>query len=157
MMFWNVFKNSLLLPKKTAIFKLNRVGLDIAVFYNFILYFIISIPTLMNELRDSEMNVLFKLIYFFIFYYLPFTIIVFISLSIIAFLISILTKIFKRKLAYSLIWKISSFTTTIPLLLYLFVSIFYQIPSSLFVLAILYSIIILIRMIFIYPKRKTKQ
>jgi len=154
MIFWNIFKHSIQLPKKTAIFKLNRIGLDIAVFYNFILFFIVSLPTLYSELINSEMNVLFKFIYYFIFYYLPFTIIVFISLSFIAFIVSIVAKLYHRKLRYSLIWKISSFTTTIPLLLYMLISLFYRIPGSYFIFAFLYSFIILIRMIFIYPRRK---
>ena len=48
------FINSLKLPSKNAMFKLNRIGMDIVVFYLFILIFIVSIPQLVVQLRVTD-------------------------------------------------------------------------------------------------------
>ncbi|RLL41754.1 DUF1189 domain-containing protein [Oceanobacillus piezotolerans] len=162
MIFWRVLVNSIKLPKKDAMFQLNRVGLDIAVVYNFILIFIISIPSLIERLTisngfGSEMNVAFTFIYFFMFYYLPLTVIIFITLSLIAYIGSLIAKIMKRKLHYSLLWKMCSFTTTIPFLLYIVLSLAFPVNDIYLFAAFLYTIILLVRMISIYPKRRERK
>ncbi|WP_085993803.1 DUF1189 family protein [Oceanobacillus senegalensis] len=161
MIFWHVFKKSIQLPNKKALFSLNRVGLDIAVFYIFILLFIVSIPTLVDRMTDttsfsSNINVLFKLIYFFIFYYLPLTIIVFALISIIAYFGKIITHIVNRKLHYSLLWKMTAFTLTIPLLLYSILAFFFSMNNLYLLLAFIYTMGLLVKMIMIYPKRRVK-
>ena len=156
------FINSLKLPNKQAMFKLNRIGMDIVVFYLFILIFIISIPQLVVELKVSEglasgMPVVIKIIYFFMFYYLPLTIAVFIFISIMASIGVGVAKLLKRKLRYQIIWKLIAFTTTIPFLLYMSLASFFPIGSHYLLLAILYSFILLVLMILKYPKRRQRK
>ncbi|MFD1851009.1 hypothetical protein [Oceanobacillus bengalensis] len=159
MIVWNIFVNSIKLPNKQAMFKLNRVGLDHAVFYNFLLLFIVSLPSLIKRLTDTnaigaDMNVIFTLIYFFMFYYLPITIIVFVILSGIAYIGKIIARLTKRKLHYSLLWKISSFTTTIPFLLYTILALVFPVNDIYLLFSFIYSIALIIKMIHHYPIRR---
>src|SRR3954452_8507403 len=91
MTFWKIFLNSIKLPNKGAMFKLNRVGMDFALFYMFILLLIVSIPALVERITNptgigGEMNLIFIVIYFFIFYYLPMTLIVLGCISLVAYI-----------------------------------------------------------------------
>src|SRR5690625_6111207 len=120
---WIAFKHSLKLPQKRAVFTLNRIGMDIAVFYLFILLAIASLPALILQITAEDtsgfqIHTLFVLIYFFIFYYLVLVVIVFSLLSLIAYLALIISLALKRKLHYSILWIMSAFTTTIPLILF---------------------------------------
>ncbi|KKE78301.1 DUF1189 domain-containing protein [Oceanobacillus caeni] len=159
MIFWNVFLNSVKLPNKKAMFQLNRVGLDIAIFYILLILFLTSIPSFIHRLTDmdrfgSDMNFVFTLIYFFIFYYLPLTIIVFGIIFITSYLGKLLSKILNRKLHYSLLWKMTAFTITIPFLLYTIISIFFTVDDSYLMIAFIYSAVLLCKMILHYPKRR---
>src|SRR5699024_10390676 len=74
--FLETFLNSLKLPNKQAMFQLNRTGMDITVVYLFTLLLIVSMPSLFEMITatsgpTADMNLLFLLIYFFMFYYLP--------------------------------------------------------------------------------------
>lgn len=160
MIFWQAFIHSLKLPKKHSVFQLNRVGMDIVVFYLFILIGIVSLPTLIEFLFDNNgltahMNIVFKLIYFFIFSYLPLTIIVFLLLSLIAYIGLGMTRFLKRKLHYSILWKMSAFISTIPFLLYTFISLFHQLDDRWLFILIPYTLFFLVKIITIYPKRAT--
>src|SRR5690625_1179405 len=92
MVFIDALVNSIKLPNKIAMFKLNRIGMDVVVVYLFILFFITSIPSLMEQLQITEgltgrLPFVQKFIYFFMFYYLPLTIVVFIFIFVLFFLI----------------------------------------------------------------------
>lgn len=161
MILWQTFIESLQLPRKQALFQLNRKGMDTVVFYLFILIMIASIPEFFNRIEanstsDLQMNVFFLFIYFFIFYYLPLTVFVFAMLAIIAYIGVFIAKLMKRKLRFSLLWKMSAFTITIPFLIFTILALFFPIPNSYLFLTILYTLIMLIKMISIYPKRKEK-
>lgn len=156
------FLNSLKLPNKKAMFQLNRVGMDVVVFYLFILIFIVSIPELTVQLRTTEgligdLPFILKLIYFFMFYYLPLTIAVFLFLSVFAYIGVGLAKLMKRKLRYQIIWKLLAFTTTIPFLLYMLLASFFQLSDRYLLLAAVYSMILLVLMILKFPKRRTRK
>ncbi len=159
MIFWNVFKESLKLPRKKALFTLNRTGMDIVVVYLFILLLFVSIPPLIDRINDTQIaNVqvkqFFRIIYFFIFYYLPLNVIVFSFISGIAYLGKGIAYVLKRKLHYSLLWKMTAYTTTIPFVVYTIIALFFPISDSILSIGIVYTIIILIRLITIYPKRR---
>lgn len=152
---WSMFVNSLKLPQKKATFALNRIGMDTTVIYLFILLGIASIPTYIEQLRTNEkLSAFFFTIFFFIFHYLIITIFAFVLLSIIAFLGTIFAKSVYRKLRYSVLWKIAGAAATIPLLLFTVVSIFYSLNSLYLIIGILFIAVILIKVIFIYPRRK---
>lgn len=156
------FINSLKLPSKNAMFKLNRIGMDIVVFYLFILIFIVSIPQLVVQLRVTDtladrLPFILKLVYFFMFYYLPLTIAVFLFLTIMAYIGVWMAKLMKRKLRFQIIWKLLAFTTTIPFLLYMLLASLFQISDKYLFFAIIYSFVLLIIMIFKFPKRRKRK
>lgn len=161
MIFWHTFKESIKLPNKKALFKLNRIGMDIVVVYMFILLFLVSIPSFIQQYIEAsgfmnDLNLVFQMIYFFIFYYLPLTIIIFLFLSLIAYIGLGITKLMKRKLRYSILWKMSAFTTTIPFIAYTIFALFFHISITFLWLSILYTLLLLIKMISIYPKRRIR-
>lgn|SRR5690625_1529920 len=155
--FWNAFTHSLKLPKKQSVFALNRIGMDITVIYLFFLLAIASLPALFEQINSSSMHIFFLFIYFFIFYYLVLVLIVFTLLSIIAYIGTLITKGLNRKLRFSILWKMSAFTITIPLLLFTIVSFFRPLSSLFLLLTTIYIFFILIKIILIYPKRKVRR
>lgn len=161
MIFWRTFLESIKLPQKKAMFKLNRTGMDIAVVYMFILLFIVSIPSLIVRIKDAHMlNVdiewFFLIIYFFIFYYLPLIVIVFILLSALAYIAGGITKLMKRKLHFSILWKMAAYTTTVPFLLYTVIALIVPISDTFLWFSLLYTLIVLIKIISVYPKAVAK-
>lgn len=161
MIFWHVFSESVKLPNKKALFKLNRIGMDIVVVYLFILLFIVSIPSFFQQINQSngyinDLNIVFQVIYFFIFYYLPLNIIVFLFLSLIAYIGLGISKLMRRRLRFSILWKMSAFSTTVPIIIFAIISLFFSIHILFLWLFILYTLILLIKMISIYPKRRIR-
>lgn len=162
MIFLRTFLNSIKLPNKQAIFSLNRIGMDITVVYMFILLLFVSTPSLINQLTTAngpgtEMNVLFFLIYFFIFYYLPLTMIVFLYISLLAYVGTGISKFVRRKIKFSILWKLIAYTTTIPFILYTVVSLFFSINNAFAGLFILYTILFMVKIITVFPKRKKRK
>jgi len=161
MIFWHTFLESIKLPQKKAMFTLNRTGMDIAVVYMFILLFIVSIPSLIDRINSLhtlsvDVELFFLFIYFFMFYYLPLTIIVFILLSIIAAIAVGLAKLMKRKLRFSILWKMAAYTTTVPFIIYTMFALIFSIDDVFLWFSLLYTLIALIKMISVYPKRRIK-
>ncbi|TQS76324.1 DUF1189 domain-containing protein [Ornithinibacillus gellani] len=161
MIFWQTFLDSLRLPSKKAVFKLNRSGMDITVIYMFMLIFLVQLPVMINQIAHptgvaASLNILFMLIYVFMFSYLPLTIMVFIALSIIAYIGTFITRIMQRKLRFSILWKMSAYATTIPLLLYALISFMYPLGDHCMLLIIIYVFLFLIKIISIYPKRRKR-
>jgi hypothetical protein len=161
MIFLQAFVYSIKLPNRNAIFKLNRIGMDITVFYMFILLLLVSAPSFLAQWTDADhamadMNFLFFLIYFFIFFYLPLTIIVFLFLSLLAYIAVGIAKLMKRKLRFSILWKMTAYTTTIPAILYTGLALFIPISSLFLIMTILFIFILLLAIISVYPKRKRK-
>ncbi|WP_163969293.1 DUF1189 family protein [Oceanobacillus halotolerans] len=161
MKFRQAFLYSLKLPSKQAMFKLNRIGMDITVIYMFILLFIVSIPSLIDRITatsgmSSDMNILFLLLYFFIFYYLPLTIMVFLLLSIVAYISTGIAKLLKRKIRFSILWKLAAYVTTIPLLLYTVIAFLIPVSDTFLLLVTIYVFILMLKMITVYPKRKIR-
>lgn len=162
MVFIEALLASLKLPSKNAMFKLNRIGMDIVVIYLFILLFIVSIPALIDQLSITEgltgrLPFILKFIYFFMFYYLPLAIAVFIFISILAYIGILLSKLMRRKLRYQIIWKLLGFTATLPFLIYTILAAIYPISNSYLFFIIIYSLIMLIMMIKQYPKRRIQK
>ena len=161
MIFWHIFIESMKLPRKKSMFKLNRIGMDIVVFYLFILLLIVSIPSFIQQITQTnsyinDLNTVFQIIYFFIFFYLPLNVIVFSFLSLIAYIVLGITRLMQRKLRFSILWKMSAFTTTLPFIIYTIIALFLPIDIEFLWLFILYTLILLIKMISIYPKRRIR-
>jgi len=161
MIFWHTFKTSFKLPEKRAAFTLNRVSMDVVVVYLFILFFFVSIPAFIDQIQNEHLlnfnvELLFLIIYFFIFYYLPLTIIMFGLISLVAYIGKGFTRLLQRKLHYSILWKMTAFSITIPFVLYTVVALFYPISDKLLWFSLVYAMIILLKIITIYPKRKRR-
>ena len=156
---WLSLINSIKLPQKRAVFTLNRIGMDITVFYLFVFLAVASLPALLAQMSAGKISglyvhTLFVLIYFFIFYYLVIVVIVFSLLSIIAYIALLISRALKRKLHYSILWKMSAFASTIPLILFTVLSFFMELSYGFLALMIIFTLIILVRIILIYPARK---
>lgn len=161
MIFWRTFLDSIKLPQKKAMFRLNRTGMDISVVYMFILLLIVSIPAFIDRIEEAHtlsvnIEVFFLIIYFFIFYYLPLTVIVFVLLSIVTYIAVGITKLMKRKLRFSILWKMAAYTTTIPFLGYTIIALIFPVSDTFLWLSLLYTLIVLIKIISVYPKQRRK-
>lgn len=161
MTYLQVFLKSIKLPNKEAMFRLNRIGMDVALIYMFILLAIACIPELIDRLTatsgfGAELNIIFQLIYFFMFYYLPLTIIALISLSLIAYIGKGIASLMQRKLRFPTLWKLSAFTTTLPLLLYTIIKFIIDVNDIFLFIVFIYAVGSLIKMISIYPKRRVR-
>src|SRR5699024_5797819 len=159
MAFLTSFIESIKLSKKKSVFKLNRISMDIVVVYMFILLALVSLPSLFYQMSNSsELSVkigsFFYLIYFFIFHYLVIVVLVFIVLSIIAYLSSLFTKFSFRRLHYSLLWKMTAFSTTLLFLFYTILAFFYNIINYFLFFSFFSMSFLLYKIITIYPKRK---
>ncbi|WP_373894366.1 DUF1189 family protein [Virgibacillus sp. CBA3643] len=162
MIFLQAFLHSIKLPRKKAIFKLNRIGMDVTVIYMFILLLLVSIPSLIDQLTatgsmSANLNNLFLLIYFFMFYYLPMTIIVFLVLSVIAYIATLVAKGMRRKLHFAILWKMCAYTTTIPFILYTVIALVFPVSDVFLLLSLIYTIVLMVMIISVYPKRKVRR
>ncbi|CDO04833.1 hypothetical protein OPHB3_1870 [Oceanobacillus picturae] len=159
MKFRQVFLQSLKLPSKKATFSLNRVSMDIAIIYMFILLILVSIPAFIDRIVENsgvsaELNIAFLIIYFFIFYYLPMAIFVCIGISLIAYIGLGLAKLMERKLQFPLLWKMSVFIATIPFIIYTIIALLFPVDDMLLGAFFVYILIMLFFIISIYPKRR---
>jgi len=135
--------------------------MDIVVVYLFILFLFVSIPAFFEQIQSEQLlkfnvELFFLIIYFFIFYYLPLTIIMFGLISLVAYIGKGLTRLLQRKLHYSILWKMTAFSITIPFVLYTLIALIYPISDKFLWLSLVYAIIILFKIITIYPKRKKR-
>ncbi|HLS67208.1 MAG TPA: DUF1189 family protein [Pseudogracilibacillus sp.] len=159
--FLHIFNSSFLLPRKQTVFALNRIRMDITVFYLFIILAVASIPALIKQtfidpITNVQIHGFFLFIYFFIIYYLILIIVVFCTISVIAYIAKWLAYLLKRKLHYAILWKMTAFATTIPTVLFTLLSIFFTLSNIFIVFAFIYVFVMLICIITIYPQRKPK-
>lgn len=152
-------KHSVKLPNKKASFALNRIGMDTAVIYLFIIIAIASIPNLIEQLLTTEFSAqihpFFLAIYFFIFNYLVLLVMIFSLLSLFAYVMTVIAKILQRKLLFSILWKMSAFALTIPLLVFTVLSYFFPLTYIFVTIALVYMTFVLVKIILIYPKRRS--
>src|SRR5699024_2802848 len=94
------------------------------------------------------------LIFFFIFYYLIMTAALLLGISLIAYLCSWIAALTKRKLRYSILWKMAACITTIPIIIFTVMSFFIDVSIIFLSISITFHIIVFIQTIFLYPKRR---
>lgn len=158
--YWNTFLNSIKLPSKDAMFKLNRTGMDTALIYMFCLIFLVSIPEFVNRITGSEelyTNTLFFAIYFFIFYYLPFVIMMLFALSIVAYAYTKFAEAMERRLRFQIIWKLTAYATTIPMLIFTMTQFIISLNFFAMTITFIWTSILVIIMILHFPKFKPRQ
>lgn len=159
MVFWKVFLNSMQIPRKKSVFTLNRVRMDIAVVYMFMLIAFASIPSLIEQIKDNStstfyVHIFFLLIFFFMFHYLIIVIGAFLLISIYAYIGTIIAKLTNRRLHFAILWKVVAFSTTLPFVIYTVLALFISIPNIFFWVCLIYIGLILVKIISIYPSVK---
>lgn len=159
MTFWRIFTNSIKLPNKNAMRKLNQIGMDYTVFYMFFLLLIASVPSFIEQSinstgQSSQISFFFFILFFFMFFYLPFVLIIFGFLSLLAYVAVLVAKLLKRRLKFAFLWKLIAYSTTIPLLLYTAIALFYDFSIIYLGLTAIYSLTIIIIIILSFPKRR---
>ncbi|MFD1066615.1 DUF1189 family protein [Oceanobacillus locisalsi] len=156
-----ILKESLLLPQKKAMFQINRMEMDKIMIYLFILFMVFSLPELISRLASwtglgGEMNIIFQLIYFFMFYYLISSMLLLVVISFIAYIGRGVVHLANRKLHYGTLWKLAACSFTVPLLVFTFISFIWSIPDWYLFIVVIYPLLLLIRMIFLYPQRRSR-
>lgn len=149
------FWNSIQLPKKEAMFALNRTKMGGTLAYLFILFFVISVPEGVRFVLSNNQTLPLTLmvLQFIIFGYFLFLFVGMCFISIMAGICMGISVVLKRKLVYRHLWKLAAYAATLPLILY-GVATSFSLLSSLIPLGLfLLSLVMLIRMISIFPKR----
>src|SRR5699024_12724969 len=151
---------SIMLPISYAGFSLNSIGMYIVIFYIFLLFVIASIPGLIEQIQINanaqslQIHSFFFFIFFFIFYYLIMTAALILGISLIAYLGSCIAALTKRKLRYSILWKMTACITTIPIIIFTVMSFFIHVSILFLSISISFHIIVFIVTIFLYPTRR---
>ncbi|SDL93639.1 DUF1189 family protein [Sediminibacillus halophilus] len=154
-----IFKNSIALPKKQAVFWLNRVSMRDTLVYIFLLIFVLYLPEgyalafQENLLLDSDLRSVFILqsITFYPMY------VIFTGLVVISTLAAgalLMARLLHRKLAFQHLWKMTAFALTLPLIVYTGIKLAGWGNGILLLLLIIGLYLILYQMVTVYPKRK---
>ncbi|WP_246364182.1 DUF1189 family protein [Halobacillus locisalis] len=154
--------NSFRLPKKEAMFRLNRKGITSTIGYLFLLLTILFLPDLIGTIirLDSSLTEVSRGLYLaqvFVFYPLLIIFLIIVGVSVFAGGALLLRKALGRKLTYQQLWKMTAYASTIPLILTVVLKNI-SVPDS--ISALLYFTIfsfLMYRMIMIYPKASRKR
>ncbi|WP_181350415.1 DUF1189 family protein [Thalassobacillus sp. CUG 92003] len=157
--FVDSFINSLRLPKKEAMFHLNRKGIIHTILYVFLLLVVLFLPDLIRMLLNLEASADegtsrgLLIIQVLVFYpgFVIFMILV--SVSIFAGCGLLMRTWLNRKLTYQQLWKLTVYAATTPLII---VTVLNMTPLNEWMVALLFIstlLFLLLRMIQIYPKR----
>ncbi|MFC4386728.1 hypothetical protein ACFOZ1_02785 [Gracilibacillus marinus] len=157
----HILKLAIQLPKKQALFQLNRISMRDTLVYLFLLFFIAFLPNAFINVQQfdyAEQVVSYSQYLLQVIVTYPFLIMFFVvsGVSILALPAWFLSIGLNRKLAYQQLWKMTGFALLFPIISYLIL--FYS-PISNYIAAsisglLLYSL--LCKMILIYPKRKKR-
>ncbi|WP_226585586.1 DUF1189 family protein [Halobacillus litoralis] len=153
--------NSLRLPKKEAMFKLNRKGITNTILYLFILLLLLFSPDMITSIIYLETNVTevsrgMYVVQFLVFYPLLIVFLILVGVSILAGAGLLMRKWLSRKLTYQQLWKLTAYASTLPLILSVVLK-YLTVPDS--VSALIFLSIFgyyMYRMITVYPKAPAK-
>ncbi|WP_042460212.1 DUF1189 family protein [Neobacillus dielmonensis] len=153
------FVNSLMLPKKKAVLKINKIKISTSVIYFALLMLVITLPDLLKltSSYDTQFNDLPRSVFMFqivIFY--PFQSIFtgILGISLVAAAGLLMNKLTHRKIKYALLWKMSLHASTTPLILYALIRNFFFVNFVISLLLILLVLYFLYKMITVFPKPK---
>ncbi|QAS52591.1 DUF1189 family protein [Halobacillus litoralis] len=159
--FFNSLVNSLRLPKKEAMFHLNRKGITNTILYLFLLLLILFMPDMIATVIHMESNLTEVsrgryIIQFLVFYPLLIVFLILVGVSVLAGGGLLMRKALGRKLAYQQLWKLTAYATTLPLILSVILK-YLTVPDGISAL-IFISIFafFMYRMIVVYPRVPTK-
>ncbi|MGI8316318.1 DUF1189 family protein [Halobacillus mangrovi] len=154
--------NSLRLPKREAMFRLNRKGMTNTIVYLFILLAVLFLPDMIRTIRNLDTNLTEVsrgqyLVQVIVFYPMFILFLILIGVSMLAGVALLMRKALGRKLTYQQLWKLTAYAATLPLILTVVLKNI-AIPDG--VSAILFFLLfsfLMYRMITIYPRVPTKR
>lgn len=152
----NAFKLSLLLPKKKAVFQLNRVKTKDFLLYILLLHVLFALPNGVQLIRDLMEKVdVDKTLLLAAFLY-PLLVIMtgMIVISLFAMAGLLVRWITKRKLVYQLLWKMAMYACTYPVLTYIVFSLFHKTTTIEHIGMFLLLLFMFTKMILTYPQMK---
>ena len=152
----HALKLSLLLPSKHAVFQLNRVKTTDFLVYILLLHLLISLPNgvrlISNSINSGEFGKESLLILFiYPLFIMLFGIIGILLLASIGILIRAITK---RKLVYQLLWKMTVYALTYPIILYTLFDVLNITHWIVNLLLLVIFLLIFLKMILAYPKTR---
>ncbi|MGV2622735.1 DUF1189 family protein [Halobacillus sp. ACCC02827] len=159
--FLDSLMNSLRLPKKEAMFRLNRKGITHTIGYLFILLALLFLPDMVATIVHMETNLTEisrgrYVVQFLVFYPLLIIFIILVGISLLAAASMLLRRVLSRKLIYQQLWKLSAYAVTLPLILSVVLK-YMEVPDR--YSALLFLIIFgffMYKMIIVYPKVPAK-
>lgn len=156
-----ILKKSLLLPKKKALFELNRVNMRDTLSYTVCLMSLLFLPDIIKMIMNADQvykGSLYSAYIIQILVFYPFLILFFAvaGISILTFFSTIITKLVKRKLAYHYLWKITSYALTYPVLIYTVLKLFHIDHVVLNQIPLINLFFITYKIILVYPKRSNE-
>ncbi|SFE96874.1 DUF1189 family protein [Alteribacillus iranensis] len=155
----HLLKHSLKLPKKKAVFALNRSEMFDAIVFLLALTFMAttaySIPFFQAKPSEfQDMPWLLAVVYFYIIYYSLSLIALILGVSSIAFIARIGSALLNRRLAYRLLWKICAYFFTVPILGFIVLAVLYPVAISWWLYgSVIYILFLTFRVIVVYPRR----
>ncbi|WP_442600159.1 DUF1189 family protein [Neobacillus sp. D3-1R] len=148
---FDLFKNCLSLPKREAVLRLNKVEMKTTFYYFFLLMLVWIFPMelklFFENKSDSVSPVLILYPFFMMFYAL-------IGISLFTLLGWGLSKLFQRKLRFPLLWKMTTFSLTIPIIFWTISNLMIENNKIVNVIVIVMILFYMVKMILVYPKRK---
>ncbi|WP_066191675.1 hypothetical protein [Gracilibacillus timonensis] len=157
MKLFNILGKSAALPKKKALFALNRVSMRDTLVYLFLLFFIAFLPNVISlilrfEAGVSQASYSQYLLQIIVFYPFSIMFLVIVSVSILALGGWLCRLYLHRRLAYQQLWKMTGFALLWPLVFYKGLAVW--LPNLAFIGGLLLLYILLIQMIRVYPAKR---
>jgi hypothetical protein len=152
----HTLKINLLLPVKRNYFQLNRIKSRDFFIYIIFLHLLISLPNGIRLISNSVSNGDFakEALLVLIVYPLLIILLGISGISLLALVGMIIKVVSKRKLVYQLLWKMTVYSLTYPVLLYVFFDIFDIRHIVINLLGVIIFINILLNIVLAYPKIK---
>lgn len=152
-----IFKNSLLLPKKDAVFQLNRVSMRDAMTYMVCLLVLLFLPDIAKMIMNPEWmteGITYSTYIIQILVFYPFLILFLVvaGVSMLAFVSFGMAKMAGRKLTYHYLWKMTGYALTVPLMIYTILKLFQINHAGVNLILMLVLYFSICKIILIYPK-----
>ncbi|SHM51895.1 DUF1189 family protein [Gracilibacillus kekensis] len=155
----SILRKSASLPKKEAMFWLNRISMRDTLVYLFLLFFISFLPNvilIISQFDPTQSQIPYSqyLLQVIVFYPFFMMFLIVSSISILTLGSWLIKWLCQRKLAYQQLWKMTSYALLWPLLIY-HLLFFTKLPVTFsFTIGLVLLYIILFKMIISYPKKK---
>ena len=154
-----IFYKSIQLPKKEALFSLNRISMRDTLVYIFVVIFVLFLPELIHAIVNADVDVEgldvgTYILQVLVYYPLFIMFIVVAGISLLAAGALLLKTVLNRRLAYQQLWKMTSFAVTVPLIIYTLFNLVQLNSTITNWLPIVIYYILMYKMISVYPKMR---